>query len=130
DYPVFTQSKVPSNGTSTTEVESSIILQSINSIKPADVEQLKRLSPAEMLVVFWFTRGVTSLEDIGRRLFRSPNTIRTHLNSICHKLHLHSREELLSWLVQNENIVFCNDARTIENHNNAPIIDGDLSTHE
>lgn len=83
--------------------ESSIILvgRGANSSSRAH-RRLRKLSPAEVQIVCWISRGLTTLEAISAKLFRSPHTIRTQLNSIYRKLHVHSREELLAWLMQNE----------------------------
>jgi len=61
-------------------------------------EALKELTPAEMEVVLWMSRGITKPDEIGKKLFRSPNTVRTQLNSIYVKLAVHSRDELVGWL--------------------------------
>jgi DNA-binding CsgD family transcriptional regulator len=58
------------------------------------------LSPAELDVVLWMSRGFTDPEDIAQALFRSPHTIRTHLTSIFTKLSVHSRDQLLSCLLR------------------------------
>jgi DNA-binding CsgD family transcriptional regulator len=57
-----------------------------------------RLTHAEREVVLWIGRGCTDLNEIGRKLFRSPNTVRTQLNSIYKKLGVHSRDELMGWI--------------------------------
>ena len=82
-------------------------------IGPADTARIKRqrrtaeippellflnLSRTERDVVMWLSRGYSNLEDIGRMQHRSPNTVRTHLNSIFKKLEVHSREELLGFV--------------------------------
>lgn len=54
------------------------------------------LTHAEREVVLWIGRGCTDLKEIGRKLFRSPNTVRTQLNSIYKKLGVHSRDELMA----------------------------------
>lgn len=59
---------------------------------------LQQLSHSELEVVLWMCRGYTQLHELGRKLHRSPNTIRSHLGSIFAKLGVHSREELLCWL--------------------------------
>ncbi len=59
---------------------------------------LQDLTHAELEVVLWMCRGYTSLDEIGKKLFRSPHTVRTQLNSIFRKLGVHSREELMGWL--------------------------------
>lgn len=82
--------------------ESSIILVGRGPSSSREYRRLRKLSPAEVQVVCWISRGLTTLEAISTKLFRSPHTIRTQLNSIYRKLRVHSREELLAWLMQNE----------------------------
>ena len=65
---------------------------------------LNQLSHAELEVVLWMCRGYTHLHEIGRKLHRSPNTVRTQLGSIFGKLGVHSREELIGWL-QRESVL-------------------------
>ena len=61
-------------------------------------ERLDRISPAELEVIRWACRGLTTVEEIGHKLFRSPHTVRTQLGSIYKKLGVHSRDELLALL--------------------------------
>jgi DNA-binding CsgD family transcriptional regulator len=61
-------------------------------------ELLKVLSNAELEVMLWLCRGYTQLESVGRKLHRSPHTVRTQLNSIFRKLNVHSRDELVGKL--------------------------------
>jgi DNA-binding CsgD family transcriptional regulator len=61
-------------------------------------ELLRCLSNAELEVVLWLCRGYTQLETIGKKLHRSPHTVRTQLNSIFRKLDVHSRDELIGKL--------------------------------
>lgn len=61
---------------------------------------LAKLSFAEMQVLHWLRRGFVAHVDIGRKLHRSPHTVRTQLASIFQKLGVSSREELLRGLVQ------------------------------
>lgn len=58
----------------------------------------KDLSQAELEVALLIARGCVSDVDIGRKLFRSPNTIRTQVNSIYRKLNVHSRAEIVAHL--------------------------------
>ena len=58
-------------------------------------ELLGLLSNAELEVMLWLCRGYTQLEAVGRKLHRSPHTVRTQLNSIFRKLNVHSRDELI-----------------------------------
>ena len=59
---------------------------------------LSLLSNAELEVMLWLCRGYTQLESVGRKLHRSPHTVRTQLNSIFRKLKVHSRDELIGKL--------------------------------
>ena len=68
------------------------------SVKTVGGVQLNCLSPAELEVVRWMCRGLTTVDEIGRKLFRSPHTVRTQLGSVFKKLEVHSREELLALL--------------------------------
>lgn len=61
-------------------------------------ELLSKVSNAELEVILWLCRGYTQLEAIGRKLHRSPHTVRTQLNSIFRKLNVHSRDELVGKL--------------------------------
>lgn len=58
----------------------------------------ERISPAETEVLLWISRGFLDNEQLGRRLHRSPNTVRTQVNSILRKLALHSRGDIVGWL--------------------------------
>lgn len=58
----------------------------------------RRLSPAEIDVMLWLSRGYQENVEIGKLLHRSPHTVRTEINSIFRKLGLHSRAELMGWL--------------------------------
>jgi len=68
------------------------------SVRTVGDDRLSGLSPAELEVVRWVCRGLTSFEEIGRQLFRSPHTVRTQLGSVFKKLNVHSREQLLALL--------------------------------
>ena len=46
------------------------------------------------------SRGFTDPDEIGEKVYRSPNTIRTHLGTIFNKLGVHSRDQLLSCLLR------------------------------
>lgn len=59
---------------------------------------LAELSQAELEVVLWIGRGYLRDGEIGKKLHRSPNTVRTQVNSIFRKLNVHSRAEILSFL--------------------------------
>ena len=66
------------------------------SIKTVGDVRLSSLSPAELEIVRWICRGLTTFDEIGRKLFRSPHTVRTQLGSVFKKLNVHSREQLLA----------------------------------
>jgi len=59
---------------------------------------LSQLSRAELEVLLWMGRGYLEDVELGGKLFRSPNTIRTHFNSIYRKLDVHSRADILGYL--------------------------------
>jgi DNA-binding CsgD family transcriptional regulator len=58
----------------------------------------QQLSPAEIDVMLWISRGFQDDEEIARQLHRSPNTVRTEIGNIFRKFGLHSRAELMGWL--------------------------------
>lgn len=84
------------------ESASSIILAGTEKEESLEARRLRKLSPAELQISFWVSRGLTSCKEIAAQLYRSPHTIRTQMNSIYRKLHVHSREELLAWLKRHE----------------------------
>lgn len=61
---------------------------------------LESLTGAELEIVRLMSRGVTTPDEMGKLLYRSPHTVRTQLNSIYRKLDVHSREELLAFLIR------------------------------
>lgn len=61
---------------------------------------LDKLSYAEAQVLHWLRRGFVTHEEIGRKLHRSPHTVRTQLANIFQKLGVGSREELLRGIGQ------------------------------
>ena len=65
----------------------------------------KHISPAETEVILWISRGYLANEDLGRRLHRSPHTVRTQVGSILRKLGLHSRGDIIGWLKRHESDV-------------------------
>ncbi len=73
---------------------------SVDRHHPRNLVRLKlcQLTPAELDIVLWMYRGYTTDEELGRTLYRSPNTIRTQVASIFGKLGLHSRTEIVTWL--------------------------------
>jgi DNA-binding CsgD family transcriptional regulator len=58
----------------------------------------QRLSPAEIDIMLWISRGFQDDDEIARQLHRSPNTVRTEIGNIFRKFGLHSRAELMGWL--------------------------------
>jgi len=58
------------------------------------------LTPAELDIVLWMSRGYVDLDEIAEKLFRSPHTIRTHLSNVYTKLGVHSRDQLLACLLR------------------------------
>lgn len=81
----------------TDDDEETIRLQRRTTVVPPAF-LLQKLSHSELEVVLWMCRGYTQTHELGRKLHRSPNTIRTHLGKVFTKLGVHSREELLGWL--------------------------------
>jgi DNA-binding CsgD family transcriptional regulator len=75
-------------------------LKSSESVDLLAGSLLDDLTNAEREVVLWVSRGCTSPEEIGKKLFRSPHTVRTQLNSIFRKLNVHSRDALLAFVVR------------------------------
>jgi len=65
------------------------------NLADAPAELVGELTPAELEVVVWLCRGFTRLQAIGRKLHRSPHTVRTQLGNIFRKTGVHSREELV-----------------------------------
>jgi DNA-binding CsgD family transcriptional regulator len=59
---------------------------------------LAELSQAEIEIVLWMTRGCVEDDDLAKKLVRSPNTVRTQMNSIFRKLNVHSRAEVIAWI--------------------------------
>jgi DNA-binding CsgD family transcriptional regulator len=64
-----------------------------------------QLTPAEIDVMLWLSRGYQNDEEIGKVLHRSPNTVRTEVGNIFRKLDLHSRAELMGWLKRANHLV-------------------------
>lgn len=60
--------------------------------------KLALLSQAELQVVLWMGRGFLDDDELGEQLDRSPNTIRTQVNSIFRKMDLHSRTDIVAFL--------------------------------
>lgn len=59
---------------------------------------LSQLSRAELEILLWMGRGYLDDLELGVKLFRSPNTVRTQVNSIYRKLDVHSRADILGYL--------------------------------
>jgi DNA-binding CsgD family transcriptional regulator len=59
---------------------------------------IKQLSHAELEIILWLRRGMTTDEELAGQLHRSPHTIRTQMASIFKKVGVHSRHELLAKL--------------------------------
>jgi DNA-binding CsgD family transcriptional regulator len=59
---------------------------------------LAELTQAELAIVMWISRGYFRDEDIAKKLFRSPNTVRTQMNSIFRKLNVQSRTDIIALL--------------------------------
>lgn len=67
--------------------------------RPADLLG-NQLTPREREVVAILVEGGGN-EQIGLRLHISPNTVRTHVQSVMSKLQLHSRVEIAAWAFRN-----------------------------
>jgi DNA-binding CsgD family transcriptional regulator len=93
DASILDESEEASNAEEKTRRTVQLTAKSIKAVGDA---RLSSLSPAELEVVRWVCRGLTTFEEIGRKLFRSPHTVRTQLGSVFKKLNVHSREQLLA----------------------------------
>jgi len=84
------------------------IEESVDRAKPDDLaakvsrQLLAGLSQAELAIVLWLCRGFYKDDEIAKKINRSPNTVRTQVNSIFRKLGVHSRNEIVS-LVKRSN---------------------------
>lgn len=69
-------------------------------IRTADIVRatLEQLTPAELEIVLWMHRGFTTDDELGKVLFRSPNTVRTQLTGIIGKLNVQTRADVMGWL--------------------------------
>jgi DNA-binding NarL/FixJ family response regulator len=67
--------------------------------RPADLLG-DQLTPREREVVAMLVKGSGNAE-IGLRLRISPNTVRTHIQSVLTKLQLHSKVEVAAWAFRN-----------------------------
>jgi DNA-binding CsgD family transcriptional regulator len=59
---------------------------------PSPTRALEVLRPREHTVLILYTEGL-SAEEIGRTLFISPHTVRTHVKNAFRRLGIHSRDE-------------------------------------
>jgi DNA-binding NarL/FixJ family response regulator len=64
-------------------------------------EPLNRLSPREREVLMLLGRGWSNAQ-IGRELYISPHTVRTHVQNILQKLEMHSKLEAATFAMQHE----------------------------
>jgi DNA-binding NarL/FixJ family response regulator len=62
---------------------------------------LNRLSPREREVLALLGRGWSNAQ-IGRELYISPHTVRTHVQNILQKLEMHSKLEAATFAMQHE----------------------------
>jgi DNA-binding NarL/FixJ family response regulator len=78
------------------------LLRELARLRPAGREdgQAQLLSPAERRVVGVLSSGLTSSEDIARKLSVSVNTVRSQTASALRKLHLDDRTQLALWGVR------------------------------
>lgn len=63
-------------------------------VAPADLERLAVLTDKERDVLSLVAKGLTN-EDIGKTLFMSPATARTHIGRMMQKLDVHDRAQLV-----------------------------------
>ena len=74
------------------------------SRNPMSRETCRGLSPTEIDVLLWFSRGYHADDEIGELMFLSPHTIHNHVTRIMAKLGAHSRSGLMGWLTMNRAI--------------------------
>jgi two-component system, NarL family, response regulator LiaR len=80
-------------------------LEAVRSLlgAPADAGEAgtlaDQLSPRERQVLLLLVGGASS-NELARRLYLSKNTVRTHVQNICAKLHVHSRLEAVAFAVK------------------------------
>jgi DNA-binding CsgD family transcriptional regulator len=86
-----------SAGTATAEQLSTRSTECPQAVEPIRTV-LSRLSRAELEILLWMGRGYLEDVALGAKLFRSPNTVRTQVNSIYRKLDVHSRADVLGYL--------------------------------
>jgi DNA-binding NarL/FixJ family response regulator len=63
--------------------------QSVDFVAPAN-ETLQSLTKRELEIVRLVAEGLSN-EEIGKRIFISPKTVKTHLSNIFDKLQVHNR---------------------------------------
>jgi two-component system NarL family response regulator len=68
--------------------------------RPASRQQLEPLTPRELEVLKALTEGL-STPEICARLYIAPNTLRTHVQNIMGKLHVHSKLEAVAFAIRN-----------------------------
>jgi two-component system NarL family response regulator len=66
----------------------------------ADRQHIEPLTPRELEVLRALTEGLATPE-ICERLFIAPNTLRTHVQNIMGKLHVHSKLEAVAFALRN-----------------------------
>ena len=68
--------------------------------KGTERRQIEPLTPRELDVLKALTAGLATPE-ICERLFIAPNTLRTHVQKIMGKLHVHSKLEAVAFAIRN-----------------------------
>jgi DNA-binding NarL/FixJ family response regulator len=67
------------------------------------------LTPRESEVFEQFRRGTTSYRRVGRALHIAPETVRSHVVSICRKLKVADKQELIGMSLQFEELAGCSN---------------------
>jgi DNA-binding NarL/FixJ family response regulator len=77
------------------------IAQRVAAARDRGVErrQVEALTPRELEVLRALTEGL-STPEISERLFIAPNTLRTHVQNIMGKLHVHSKLEAVAFALR------------------------------
>lgn len=68
--------------------------------RPTDRRPIEPLTPRELEVLKALAEGL-STPEICERLFIAPNTLRTHIQNIMGKLHVHSKLEAVAFAIRN-----------------------------
>ncbi len=76
------------------------LMNGVKDLPDPRLLNLPMLTNSERDVVLWVARGLTRPVEIGKMLHRSQHTVRTQLNSIFQKLGVHSRDELVGFLLR------------------------------